>query len=150
MWQKIKNFFDPRKDLFLRCLERLEEIAGEIAKEKKAPEPSITLLRHQLGSIDLSDVKEDEEMTEAERREYCAAIFAVFPRLEKDIKKFLYQQLMFSSNNATTWEQVIFGRGTFNGIDLLLDHWQKAQAEHIPAPKENFDVHSPIGEINER
>lgn len=88
------------------------------------------LLRKLLGSIDLSDI-EDKEMSESERRDYCAAIFAVFPRLEKDIKKFLYKQLMFSSNQAATWDEVLVGRGVFAGAELLLEFWQNAKNEHI-------------------
>lgn len=110
----------------------------------------IALVRHLLGSIDLSDVKE-EEQTEGERKEYCGAICAVFPRLEKDMKRFLYDQLMFVSNQADTWERVIFGRGTFNGMSLLYEHWKKANDEHLEKtkPKETFDKHSPIGQIDE-
>lgn len=114
-------------------------------------EQSIELLRHLLGSIDFSDVEDEEkEMSETERREYCSAIFAVWPRLEKDIKKFLHTQLMFSSNEADTWERVIFGRGTFNGLDLLLEHWRKAKTEYEALPKEDkkdFDKNNPISEI---
>lgn len=115
----------------------------------KKKEPSLELMRHLLGSVDLSDVEEDKEMSEGDRRDYCSAINAVFPRLEKDIKQFLYTQLMFNSNNAETWDQVIFGRGTFNGIDLLLQHWSKANQEHIgrSKPEENFDKNNPVGEI---
>ena len=104
---------------------------------EKINELSIKLIRHQLGSIDLSDVDlEEKEMSKEERKQYCAAIFAVFPRLEKDIKKFLYTQLMFGNNNAETWEQVIFGRGTFNGIDLLYKYWKDAATEFEATPKE--------------
>lgn len=105
---------------------------------KEFDKQSLKLIRHQLGSIDLSDVKEEEtELSETKRRAYCAAIFAVYPRLEKDIKKMLYLQLMFNSNEAGDWSQVIFGRGTFNGMDLLLSKWKKAQAEHLANLKEN-------------
>lgn len=109
---------------------------------------TIELLRHQLGSVDLSDI-EDKEMTEGERKEYCASISAVFPRLEKDIKHFLHQQLLFVSNSAENWEQVVFGRGTFNGINLLLEHWEKAHLEHQERGREDrdFDRASPIGEL---
>lgn len=112
------------------------------------PEPTIALQRNLLGSIDLSDI-EDKEENEGERRDYCAAIFALFPRIEKDIKKFLYQQLLFSSNQADTWEKVIFGRGTFNGMDLLLEHWKTAAKEHEAnsKPTEDFNKNSPISEV---
>jgi hypothetical protein len=114
---------------------------------------SVKVIRHLLASIDLSDIKEDEEMSESDRKAYCSAIFAVYPRIEKDIKKLLYEQLMFSSNNAETWEQVIFGRGTFNGMDLLLEKWKKVAVEHEANVKEglkegkNIDKSNPMPEI---
>jgi len=108
---------------------------------------SLELLRHELGSIDLSDIKK-EELNESERKEYCASISAVFPRIEKDIKKFLYEQLMFSANQAEDWDRVIFGRGTFNGMDILLNFWKIAHLEHsAKEPKEEFDKSSPVGEL---
>jgi hypothetical protein len=122
-----------------------------ISRNMKKEEPSIKLLRHQLGSIDISDIIEDEkEMSKEERAQYCAAIFAIFPRLEKDIKRFLHRQLMFISNRAVNWEQVIFGRGTFNGIDLLYKYWKDAAAEFEAKPKEErkkLDKHKVMPEI---
>ena len=110
-------------------------------------ELSLEAMRHLLASIDLSDVEED--MNENERKEYIAAISAVFPRLEKDIKRFLHLQLMFVSNNAQDMNQISFGRGTFNGMDLLLNHWKKAHFEHTAkgAPEEEGDKYSPIVEL---
>lgn len=116
---------------------------------KEKEEMSLKLMRHMLGSIDLSDVEDEKDMTESERQAYCAAIFAVYPRLEKDIKKMLYAQLMYVCNEAEIWERVIFGRGTFNGMDLLLEKWNKARAEYEAMPKkeEPFDKSNPISEI---
>ncbi len=91
-------------------------------------EPTIKLQRHLLASLDLSDI-EDKMMTETERKDYTAAIFAVWPRLEKDLKKFMHDQLMFASQKATTWEEVLFARGTFNGLDLIFEHWKIAATE---------------------
>lgn len=117
----------------------------------KKEDLSIKLIRHLLGSIDLSDVDEEEkDMSETERKEYCAAIFAIWPRLKKDLKKMLYTQLMFSSNEAETWERVVFGRGTFNGLDLMYDKWEKAATEFESMPKEDkqdFNKNNPISEI---
>lgn len=122
----------------------------KITKEK-VDELSLALIRHLLGSIDLSDVKEDEkEISKEERKSYCAAIFAVWPRLEKDIKELLHRQLMFVCNEAETWEQVIFGRGTFNGIDLLYKLWKAAATEFEATPKEekgDFNKSNPMPEI---
>ena len=102
----------------------------------KKEDLSLKAIRHLLGSIDLSDVESEKEMSETERIAYCAAIFAVFPRLEKDIKRMLYEQLMFICNKANDMEQVAFGRGTFNGMDLLLEEWRKASAEYVSKNKE--------------
>lgn len=115
----------------------------------KKEDLSIKAMRHMLGSIDLSDLEEKEE-SESDREAYCAAIFAVFPRLEKDIKKMLYEQLLYASNQAETWERVIFARGTFNGMDLLLEKWKQAALEHEVKPKEDreeFNKNSSISEI---
>lgn len=91
-------------------------------------DPTIKLQRHLLASLDLSDI-EDKMMSEVEQKAYAAAIFAVWPRLEKDLKKFMYDQLLFASQKATTWEEVLFARGTFNGMDLLFEHWKIAANE---------------------
>lgn len=121
-------------------LDRLEE-------PRQQPD-SIQAVRHALGSVDLSDA--ESELTEAEQRQHNAAIAAVLHRLERDVKKFLYDQLLFTANEADTWERVVFGRGSFNGMDLLLEHWRRLAAEHRAAlkPKEPFDPHSPVPEID--
>lgn len=110
---------------------------------------SLSALRAMLGSVDLSDI-EEKDVSETERRAYCAAISAVFPRLEKDMKRLLHAQLMFSANQALDWEQVIFGRGSYNGIDILLNHWRAAHAEHnsrsIPV---SFEKHEPFGTVTD-
>jgi len=109
---------------------------------------SLELLRHQLGSIDLKDI-EEKEMSEVETKEYNAAISAVFPRLEKEIKKFLQDQLLFMATNGVDMEQIQFARGTFNGLNLLLQHWKQAHIEHTSkiGEKEDFDKHKIAGEF---
>ena len=117
---------------------------------KELDEKSLTLIRHQLCSIDLKDI-EDNEMSASEAKDYNASISAIFPRLEKDMKKFLHEQLMFIANKSENWNQVIFGRGTYNGIDLLLNHWRQAHTAHTArsgeGEGEKFDEHKVIGEV---
>ena len=116
---------------------------------KEFNDNTLTLLRNQLGSIGLLSI-EQEDMSEAEAKEYNAAISAVFPRIEKDIKKFLYQQLLFISNESHSWEHVIFGRGTYNGLNLLLDYWRRAHIAHterIVNENEKFDKSQVVGEL---
>lgn len=103
---------------------------------------SLDLIRHQLASIDLSDIEDKKfrkDMTQAERDAYCSAIFAVWPRLEKDLKEFMHDQLLFVCNNAEDMLQVSFGRGTFNGFDFLFDYWQTAASEWESKGKEDKD-----------
>lgn len=114
---------------------------------KRESEESLRLIRHHLGSMDLSDV-EGEDASEDGRRAYCAAIHAVYPRLEKDVRRFLYAQLMFNAKEAQTFEQVIFGRGSFDGMAQLLEHWRLADMEHRGAnAKESFEESNPLPEI---
>lgn len=107
------------------------------------------LIREHLASIDLSKVEDEKEMSEQDRRDYCAAIHAVFPRLEKDMKKFLYQQLLQTSKESETWDQVLFGRGVFDGIAQLLAYWNQASQEHVAnsTVENEFNKHAPMGEI---
>lgn len=113
---------------------------------------SIELIRHGLGIIDLSDVEAAKDMSEGERKDYCAVISAVFPRLEKDIKKFLYDQLIKTSMQAETWDQVLVGRGVFAGMEILLEHWKTANDEHFAKVKESnepkFDKFNPISSVD--
>lgn len=117
----------------------------------KKKEATLALMRHLLGSIDLSDIEDKpyrKDMSEAERREYCSVIFAAFPRLEKDIKEFMYDQLMFANLEAEDMLQVALARGTFNGLDLLLNHWKKASIEFQAKPKEGTDnPNNPLPEL---
>ena len=91
---------------------------------------TIKVIRHTLGSVDLSDL-DDKDLSAQERKDYIAAIHAVYPRLERDLKKFMYQQLLFNSKESQTWDQVIFGRGVFDGFALVLEHWKLAHQEFI-------------------
>ena len=112
-------------------------------------EESLKALRHILASIDLEDV-EEEVLTPEEHQSYCAAIFAVFPRIQKDIKKFMHEQLMFGATQTGTLQQLDFSRGTMNGFYLLLEHWEKAANEYeakIKQQKEPFDKHEVVGII---
>ncbi len=116
----------------------------------KAGPLDVKLIRHKMGSIDLSDMREDQTMTESERQSYCASISAVFPRLERDIKRFMYKQLEWNVTQAENWQQTVFGRGTFNGLDLLLEQWRQAHNEHqeLLKPK-SFDQYKPTADLEE-
>lgn len=83
------------------------------------------------------DLPKKEVQTEQERKDYCAAIFATFPRLMKDIKEEMYEQLVntysVSISTSKTPEErdfeTIRGNGILEGMAILLDKWQIAANE---------------------
>lgn len=115
----------------------------------KTLEPTIALQRNLLGSIDGLFDESKDEMSVEERRNYCATIAQIFPVLEKDLKRYMQEQLKFQSLEADSWEKVCFGRGTFSGIELIYEHYKKVVDEHIDNSKgkETFDKFAPLNEI---
>lgn len=97
-------------------------------------------IRHKLGSIDLEDVR-DTIMTEQEQQEYNAAISVSFSFIQKTIKKFIINQEQFMGRQAKDVNQLDFGRGTINGLLLLLEEFESADKNHKIAntPKEKPD-----------
>ena len=83
------------------------------------------------------DFPEEKLITEQERRDYCTAIFAIFPRLEKDIKEEMYKQLITtysesigtSKTKETRDFETIRGNGIMEGMAILLEKWQVAKSE---------------------
>ena len=110
---------------------------------------SLKLIRHSLASINLEGFEDEKPMNEQERKDYVSAITAVYPRLEKDIRRFLYLQLLVMSKESENWEQVLFGRGVFDGMAQLLEHWTRIRQEHTDVNKTEgeFEKNSPIGEV---
>lgn len=95
-----------------------------------------------------SYLDDEQPMTEAERNEYCSSIASIFPRIEKDIKRFLFKQIMFNSNLSATWEEVLTGRGVFAGQEMLLDYWRSVNQEYLDrVSQKEFEKNSPLGEI---
>lgn len=98
-----------------------------------------------------------KEQTEEERRDYCASIFAVFPKLEKDIKEMMYEQLIAIYSESIGLEKmreardhtILRGNGIMEGMAMLLERWQIASSEHEAKGKSegDFDKNSPISEI---
>ena len=99
-------------------------------------------------TFDQSYLDDEKQMTEAERKEYVSAIAAIWPRIEKDIKRFLFKQLMINSNQMETWDQVLVGRGAFAGQEMLYDYWNSINQEYIASISfEEFEKFNSISEI---
>jgi len=92
---------------------------------------SAALLRHQLASIDISDLirakKFYEEMDEETSKDLASQCETFYKQYFKP--KLLYMQLLqqeFIAKEAISDLQLQFGRGTFNGLQLVKE-WLELQ-----------------------
>lgn len=107
---------------------------------------SATLLnKNQLGSIDLSDVR-DKELSENEIKKRNANIANSYKYIEPTIKKLLIAQQEFIANRCENENQLLFGRGSINGISVVLEELRsyKLAHEEDTKPQEKFDKFNPI------
>jgi hypothetical protein len=90
---------------------------------------SLILIRHELASIDLSDIKNIEDIlisdAEVRQREADSEIFYI-KYFEKLLKLLTQKQLEYVGTQAQSDLQSAFGRGTINGF-YLIDQWFKEQ-----------------------
>lgn len=93
-------------------------------KEEKLKKELLTVTRHNLSSIDLSDIKE-EELSEEEAKSRNSEIERFYNGIFKnEIKKMIKDQLDFIMQTATENDQLNFGRGTLNGFKLVMEWFQ--------------------------
>lgn len=93
------------------------------------------------------ELPREKEQSEQERKDYCAAIFAIYPRLERDVKEKMYEELVktYSINAGTskTREEIVLatirGNGIMEGMAILLESWQQANTEHQSPPEKEVD-----------
>lgn len=139
-----------------RLLELLEHIKSGVDLLLKDKDILYTsdLIRNKLGSISLGDVRKDIQMSKDERKEYVARIHGIFKDIiEPKCKKFITMQEEFMARETEGEIQFLVGRGTINGILLILEDFEKDNLEHIENMKEDSgankpnDIHSVIGEI---
>ena len=122
--------FITRKDFqsLQREITQLENKVTQICEEEKKQDYgslSTALMRRLLGSIDFS-----EEPNEEVFNNRAGAIFDIVkPKLDKMIR----EQERFTAAEAADWFQSVFGRGTLNGIELVLEEFKKANAVYIQA-----------------
>ena len=95
----------------------------------EASAQAIELLRRQLGSITLKEFKESEEpqLTDAEYNERAGVAETFYMSyMEKILDILEHQQLVEIGTKAQNDVQMIFGRGTINGL-YLIKEWFLAQ-----------------------
>jgi len=93
--------------------------------DKKILEKSAELTRKLLGSITLNDIEELKEETLSDeeykaRASDCELFYKKY--LEKVLKLFIQKQLEEIGQRAVSEGQMVFGRGTINGL-FLIKEW---------------------------
>jgi len=111
---------------------------------KKTTEKKITeLMRHQIGSINLSDLIDISTLTLSERKKYLQDAETLWnnPVFKNEIKFIIQKQIEFIGMEARDILEVSVGRGTVNGATLLSERIQALHIEYIEdtKPKEKFD-----------
>jgi hypothetical protein len=121
-------------------IKSLHELINRLNKKEEIT--SVSLMRRILGSIDLS-----EEPNEEVFNNRAGAIFKDV--IEPKLKKMAREQERFTTAESADWSQVMFGRGTLNGIELAREEFEKAYAVYQQAnqPPEPFDERNPLPEI---
>lgn len=99
--------------------------------EKQIEPPELTIARHTLGSIDLKDITDPDGMKEDDYKLHIAGAAQAYSILEKEAKWMIKLQHDFWFTSADGENQMMFGRGTTNGIQLLLDRLELLKNKHI-------------------
>lgn len=142
MFAKLNRFFSVD-------LPEIKTNLAILVSRKKEDSTSVKLMRHLLGSVDLSDVKPIQTMKEGERRDFAASIAIVFPKIQRVIKPLIDEQ---KDAGYTLEGDTQFIKGTMNGIYLVLEAFENLKDEHVEdtKPKEDFDPHASLPELLER
>lgn len=147
----IKNFFES---IFSSCLSnidsKLDNIIAYINQEEDSDSSINKLMRHCLGSIDLSDVKAEEFSDENGKKEYLSKISSiVLPIVKNRAKAMIALQKDFISLEANGMEQIWFAKGSINGLSLLLESFERDDGEfkEITKPAEKFDKQRTIDSV---
>lgn len=118
-------------------------------RSKTTNEKLIEINRHCIGSINLTDIVNVDRLTPAERLDYLKGAEHIFksPIFQNELKIMIQTQLEFIGWNSADFEQVLMGRGTLNGIDLLMERFSKLYEEYKQATRpedKDFDKFNPL------
>ena len=93
-------------------------------------EKSAKLIRHELGSIDFSDIEELQniKLKNPDARSRAADVEIFYRNIFKNvIKLFIQEQLEFMGKEIKDTEQFLFARGTINGLFLIKDWFEEEE-----------------------
>ena len=138
------KFFKELKQNILTLLQRSGFMSDQLAdiydllKNKTEAIPTAPLLvvaRHTLGSIDVSDIEDPDKQSDEDYLSYCARAAQFYDLLEKEAKYMVKLQHDYWFTQAEGESQMMFGRGTSNGIQLMLDRFEKLKNIYIDKTK---------------
>lgn len=144
-----ESMLEKLRQFFAIDLPEIKTNLALLVARKKEEASDVKLMRHLLGSMDLSDVKPIEGLTDGTRRDFAASIAIVFPKIERIIKPLIDEQ---KDAGYTLEGDTKFIKGTMNGIYLVLEAFETLRDEHLEntKPKEDFDPHASLPELLER
>ena len=101
--------------------------------EQELPKTQKTLIRHLLASIDLTDIVaiqlEEDSIDEKSEMGRATDTEIFYKNIFSKIIKTMYQaQLEFMGKEAETTDQVIFSKGTINGLSLVKEWFEDQDA----------------------
>lgn len=140
-WTFVDNAIRARAfELFLKDSEDFDEHADKI------------LTREILKVKDFSQVK--RQLSPDERKAYAAAASLVYNSepFKDIIKEIQYDQMIFMSLQSENDRQLMIGRGTINGADLVESRMAALDVEHQQnmkdaQPVESSQIHEPINKL---
>lgn len=117
------------------------------------------VMRHQLGSIDPSNLKELTDMDESEQKNRHSEAALIYTKkfFKREIDLLKDSQVYAMAEQYDGQSQHDFGKGTVNGISLVYEHIEQLAGKHLSetAPKEEYDKYgtnpeTPISAIIDR
>ena len=128
--RELKN----KIDTILTNTGEILRLLKQVAQPKKESE-LLTVARHTLGSIDISDITDPDNLPEADYKEYVATAFGIHSMIQKELKWIMKLQHDFWFTQSDGWDQTLFGRGTTNGIQLIVDRFELLKNKHLENTK---------------
>jgi len=115
-------------------------------KAMMSMKPIFEANRHYIASIGVEDF--DEYLTtlsEQEKKDYEAEASVIFKNkvFQRELKHLESLQARYVAAECENWERNLVGRGTMNGIGLILDRFETLNARHLEntKPPEGSDPH---------
>lgn len=106
------------------------------------------VMRHQLGSVNPADIRYIKSMTHNETDAHNDSISNIFisKAFSLEIQSLIDTQVYWMAQQSDGGRQHDFGKGTINGLSLVLERFEQLHGEVINKnkPKEEVDKEAPF------